>query len=273
MADFVQSEVLFRTPSSRGRTTGAAIRGPVEDLLRMRFAAMRRTAMCVVAGLALAGALVQPTEAAAQIGGLKKLKEKVESATGKTEEQKPEQKPVSATPGVGTITAASLDALARGLAAEDSLLRRFEAEMTALKTPDEYHACTGGLMLNPEMQALYEAFEKDQAAGVANAAEKLQNGLKQLLLKECGRDPTDVNKAEVSKRILAEATSLAGLEPTLYATLKERVVPFCRANVGGDGEDVRLKGDGSAWWVYSAAEADVLRPRCGALMTAIAAVS
>ena len=71
------------------------------------------------------------------------------------------------------------------------------------------------------------------------------------------------------------ASDAGGFTAREYAVIKERVVPFCRAQdaAAGDG-DVRLPGRGTnVYFVYTPAEAAALRTRCGALMQALAATS
>ena len=87
----------------------------------------------------------------------------------------------------------------------------------------------------------------------------------------CGPDPgrTGEKKEDAADVRKAEKTAAEsnGFTVRQYAVLKERVTPLCLSDpVPPDPKGQKVKGQGNAYLVYTAAEVAALRPRCDALI-------
>jgi len=235
-----------------------------------------------VAAACAALALIS-TPAHAQLGGLRRAAQRAAQGAAGTQAPAATQssQPASAASRVNTgdvleMTEPVLDRFARGLAAEQAdraqLAQRLAA---AVKTPEQYQQCSTQWVMSPTGQA---AMQKLSAASAdQTAATAAVNEMKATLERVCGPDPSERSRMQNDAQGHATAAGIAagGFTPREYAVIKERVVPFCRAQdaASGDG-DVRLPGRGTnVYFVYTPAEAAALRTRCGALMQALAATS
>lgn len=235
--------------------------------------------------VAAAFALFAITPAHAQLGGLRRAAQR--AAQGAAGTQAPAatqqtQAPASAASRVNTgdvleLTAPVLDRFERGLAAEQVDRAQLAQQLAAaVKTPEQYQQCSTQWVMSPAGQA---AMQKLSAAstGDQNAAIAAANEMKAALARVCGLDPSERSRmqSDAQGHATAAGVTAGGFTAREYAVIKERVVPFCRAQDAAAGEgDVRLPGRGTnVYFVYTPAEAAALRTRCGALMQALAATS
>jgi hypothetical protein len=126
-----------------------------------------------------------------------------------------------------------------------------------------YGQCVADLMLSSEYQALMQRMEQAMDKADWDGLRKLQETQQKMMEGKCPA-PADPQHTSTSD---FEAQSSAAGEFTArqYGILKERIVPFCNANVAADPNGVQLPGPGKGW-IYTGAEAQALRPRCAALM-------
>jgi hypothetical protein len=176
------------------------------------------------------------------------------------------------------ITTDVLDRFVQGLAAEETSRRAIAAKAAAAKTPADYEQCKGGVVMGPEGLKLlqdYTAAIGDGSGGpavVQKAAATMTAKLDALVEKSCGPDPAKVssNVPNQLKEAAAAAARAQGFTPRQFAILKERVTPLCLSDPSRPrGADVKVPGQGDAFYVYTAAEIEVLRPRCEALLKAL----
>ncbi len=184
------------------------------------------------------------------------------------------------------ITPEALDRLAKALAAEEAARKalagpaaaaRLKPQQTPPKSKKEYQECRQGVMIGPDYARLMQEYDtavagqpKDSAA-VRSAGSEMMAKLAELIEATCGPDPgrpadqrkvaADVRKAE---KTAAESN---GFSVRQYAVLKERVTPLCLSDpVPPDPRGLKLKAEGRAFLVYTAAEVAALRPRCDAFL-------
>ncbi|MGD1147969.1 MAG: hypothetical protein ABR961_08475 [Thermoanaerobaculaceae bacterium] len=178
------------------------------------------------------------------------------------------------------ITKETLDRFAKGLADEEEA-RKVVATATPKPAPrmtkTEYDACQQSLMTTPEYMQLAQeyagsvsAHPKD-ATAARDAAQELMSKLGAMIEKTCGPDPSRSNeKLDTANRLREAETKAAesnGFTLRQYAVLKERVTPLCLSDpVPPDPAGLKLKGQGNALLVYTAAEVAALRPRCEAFV-------
>jgi hypothetical protein len=179
------------------------------------------------------------------------------------------------------ITEPALEQFVIALEAERTFLAKQVAERKAAKTPEQYGACYQGIILdNAEGRKLMDQFERESKDAsdqvMLRAAEKLAAELKRLTLEVCGTDPSEMPPLTGPEAIAGRekhAAAVSGMERRKYALLKERIIPLCAldASAVSDG-DLSIPGDG-ANFVYLASEVTLVRPRCGALMPSLQAIS
>ena len=231
--------------------------------------------------VAVALGAVLPSAGEAQLGGLKKLKQKVEKAvsdkpaTKAASEDTPQQRsPYSE--NVLEIRADVADRLEKALAAENAELASFRAWASKVKTEDAYQACQTQIMMSPQAQAwsteMAAAMEKGQAAA-QKAMTTMAQKVDSLTEQTCGPRPNSVEEKRRQARNDAEeeAGKAGGFTGRQYFIIKERIPPICGtgALATADGA-LKLPGTGQdIFWVYSPAEVEVLRARCGRLQGAL----
>jgi hypothetical protein len=209
----------------------------------------------------------------------------------------PEPKPVAAAsqpaadfrPAFGEtvleITPATLDRLARALQAEESARKASAGKSAAakprgtpqpLKTKKEYQECQQGAMIGPEYAQLMEEYKaaisgqaKDSPAA-RKAANEMMAKLAAMIETACGPDPGRAATKEVSADLRKAEKAAAegnGFTVRQFAVLKERVTPLCLSDPSPpDPSGLKIKGQGNAYLVYTAAEVAALRPRCDAFI-------
>jgi hypothetical protein len=235
----------------------------------------------MLCAMALGGA---PSLADAQLGGA--LRAAGRARTAIQEAAAPAAAPASVAPAparrsadVLEITPENLDRLERALAAEATARAEAATALAALPSLEQYRACETRLYTSPRMAALGERYA-EEIAGKENDAAALQallirhgERVSALMAEECGRPPGEQReqRAALQRRIedsgaraggfrleAASPTTSADAGPSReYAILKERVVPFCRTP------------DRLGNYVYTTAEQEALRPRCGSLLPAV----
>lgn len=220
--------------------------------------------------------LAASTPVHAQLGGLRRAAQRAVSgpaasqATGAATPQATAASRVN-TGDVLEMTAPVLDRFQRALAAESADRAQLAQRLAALKTPEQYSQCAMAWMTSAPGQAAMQklsAAVADQAAATAAG-----NEMKAAMERACGTDPAERGRMQNDAQGHAAQAGLAegGFSAREYAVIKERAVPFCRAQAGAGEGDVRLPGRGTnVFWVYTAAEAAALRDRCGTLMQALA---
>ncbi len=179
------------------------------------------------------------------------------------------------------ITPAVLERLARAMAAEsgarkDAAAAAAEPTPAGQKTPKEFDACQQAMMRGPEYAQLMQEYGavaqgRQKDAKAREAAGDLMTRLAALTEKTCGPDPArTAAKQNVANRLReAEARSAAahGFTVRQFAILKERLSPVCLSDPVPPGPDgLKVKGYGTASFVYTAAEVAALRPRCDAFV-------
>jgi len=179
------------------------------------------------------------------------------------------------------ITPTVLDRLAKALAAELAARKSAssaaaEPTPTGQRTPKEYEECQQAMMRGPEYAQLAQEYGaaaqgKQKDAKAREAADELMAKLAALTEKTCGPDPAvAAGKQNLANR-LREAEKAAagayGFTVRQFAVLKERVSPLCLSDPAPPSPDgLRVKGYGSATFVYTASEVAALRPRCDAFV-------
>jgi hypothetical protein len=240
--------------------------------------------------LALAMAATLATPGHAQLGGL------VKKAKTAIAGDKPAATAVAKATPTGPVTvkaahrmdAASLDLFAQALSAEKAWLEERARIRKTLRTKDDYRRCSEMAMVtSPEaqkaQQTYLDAFQSKENDGsvefMTKLAEKLQAEQLKIITAKCGHNPDEYGPEPGPGALYQpsehEAAKKVGMEHDRYAILKERITPFCAMDPAErGGGDVRVRGSGSGvFYVYEAAEATLLAPRCDALLTAIKAVS
>ena len=250
------------------------------------------------AALALVIAVAMPAPASPQIGGFlkKKMKEKIAQTLGSGDTAAAAQPAGgAAAPGNGPasrvkkgaavasgptfsesmleITPALLDRFEKGVAAEAAESKKVEAQVAKFLPMAAYERCQQTLWATPEAKAIYREYAAkmqglkptDQQA-MLEASKWYGDHLAAMARPKCG--PTPSESGELTRQ-LRERPPKAGLEASglteiQFAILKERIVPFCKADAAGAGA-ARLT-DGL---VYGAGEMEALRPRCARLSAAL----
>lgn len=241
------------------------------------------------AALLLAAVAAMPATADAQIGGLrKKVAKAVAGATGQTQPESTSPaaaaEPAKRSPYneyVLEMTDAVLDRLEKGLAAESARRDEVAAILAKVPAPEARAQCVANAAMLPEVQkALDEymaALEKAEGNGekLTAAAIKLDETTKVIYDRECGAEMPDDRLRELQKEPALAGAKAADFTEYQYASLKERVPPFCTAGdrLEKDGDGAFVPVDARNRYVYSATEIAALTPRCEKLSAAIAANS
>lgn len=273
---------MFHAPPAGGRLRDQAAAAFPQSSEPLEITVTSRS---ILRASAVAAALLFAiTPAHAQLGGLRRAAQRAAQGAAGTPTPAATQQaqaPASASSRVNTgdvleMTAPVLDRFQRGLAAEQADRAQLARQLAAsVKTPEQYQQCSTQWVMSPAGQA---AMQKLSAASAdQTAATTAVNEMKAALARVCGLDPSERSRMQSDAQGHATAAGVAagGFTAREYAVIKERVVPFCRAQdaAAGDG-DVHLPGRGTnVYFVYTPAEAAALRTRCGALMQALAATS
>ena len=222
--------------------------------------------------------LVSPGAGRAQMGGLKKLKAKVEQARDKKAATQTrsvyDDEVLEITPDV----AARFD---KALSTELADVTKFAEWAKTTKPEDEYATCHGSVMMAPETIQLI-ADQMDAMDGMSleqqsKATEVMQHKVDSVVVKVCGISPDTVRaRGERAREAGAQKALAAGSFTALqYDMLKERVTPACVPGVLDSASDdgVKKSGDGKdVYWVYSATEVEVLRKNCSTLVPKLSAL-
>ena len=183
------------------------------------------------------------------------------------------------------ITPATLDRLARALQAEESVRKASAGKRAAAKpqgmpqppkTKKEFQECQQGAMIGPEYAQLMEEYKaaisgqaKDSPAA-RKAANEMMAKLAAMIETACGPDPGRAATKEVSADLRKAEKAAAegnGFTVRQYAVLKERVTPLCLSDPSPpDPNGLKIKGQGNAYLLYTAAEVAALHPRCDAFI-------
>lgn len=256
-----------------------------------------RRLMGWVALAALLGAAA-PVPASAQIGGFikRKLKEKIAqtvsgpdttaapaAAAGTDEAQGGVANPVprvkKRAPGTAgptfneynpEITPELLDRLEKLLAAQQAA-RADVARRTARFLPKKaYDDCVSQLLMkSPESPALMAelraAAQKSSPEERQRAMEEYGKHMQKVQEAKCGPNPIRAQDIRAAMQDSANKAVLAGagFTPLQYATVLERLVPFCDAAASGGGAPKLPAG------VYAPGEVSAMQPRCGKLAPAL----
>ncbi len=185
------------------------------------------------------------------------------------------------TESVLEMTPETIERFAKALALEESSRKAIAAKANAplpkgTKTREEYQQCQMELYTSPEFQQLMQdmtaalsGMGKDPA-GAQRAAQDMQTKMDAEMEKKCGPDPDKTyRKPDVGSEIRkaqSEAARSTGFTDRQYAIIKERVTPLCLSDPAPAGPDgLKIRGEGSVFFVYTAAEVETVRPRCEAL--------
>lgn len=229
--------------------------------------------LIIAAVLGAAGA----APAQAQLGGLKKLKDKVQKTTS--------DKPAAAAPASGNarspygeyvleMTGPVVERFERAMSAERATTEEFKKWAATAKPKEAYESCYVNALMSPDGQKLtaeYGAGMDGKSAQEATAAmEAYAKKLERFTETQCGPSPDAVRnrRNEVQKANSTNAAEVGGFNAGQYAILKERIPPVCGTDAlsaaGSDG--LQLPGDGARiYWVYSPTEVEVLRQNCDKL--------
>jgi hypothetical protein len=176
-----------------------------------------------VAGLLVAIGLLTagPDLSGAQLGGLLRRKigevvkgdEPTKEAAEKTATE-PAATPASRDPNVVEVNDAVLTALENSLQTEIRLREEFRKELAALKTPEQYNACTAEVYLSPEGQKIsmrvVEVVENATQAQMQAVAAQVSKDIEALTLKTCGPDVRQFNDSWRAKRLSEIQSQAAG---------------------------------------------------------------
>ncbi len=174
------------------------------------------------------------------------------------------------------MTAALLDRFEKGLDAEAaSRVQQAEAnKVKPTKSPEQYQQCGVAAMQTPEYRKIQSDYMASMSKGptgdaLVAAAKKYGDDLQAFLIARCGIEPGKQRESstyEIAQNATMAGAKAAGIDNTLYAELKERIVPFCALPPGKrTGGDMQVGGSGSGKFGYLASEVAALNPRCGAL--------
>jgi hypothetical protein len=151
---------------------------------------------------------VAPDLSGAQLGGL--IRRKVAEAAKGEEPKKeaatePAAAPASNDPNVIEVTDAVLTALENSLQAEIRMREEFRKELAAMKTQEQYNACTQEAAQSPEAQKIsmriLELPENATQEQMMDLMAKNGKELEALTLKRCGPDVRQFNDTWRAKRL------------------------------------------------------------------------
>ncbi len=182
------------------------------------------------------------------------------------------------------MTAEVLDRFEKGLAAEAAELKAIAPQLARVLPSDQFEKCLQARVYTlPEWRKAYDEYSAVTVAAsnsgdfskTGAAAEKYKADLGRIAEPACGLHPDKSGdmRQQLLERPGKAGEDASGMQKYAYATLKERIVPFCALAQTPAAKDdlVRLPGeDGSVSEHYSYAytkdEVSNLRPRCARLM-------
>jgi hypothetical protein len=174
--------------------------------------AWRLAGSCWTLLLAVVLAVVTPSAAEAQLGGLKKLKEKIvgsDKPAAEAAESSQARSPYNEY--VLELKAEVADCLEKALAAENAELEAFKAWASKVKTREAYQGCQGQLMISPEGQAMSQeyvkAMEGKEGQAAMQAMQAFGQKMEALVEKTCGPKPESV---EERRRDAVQAAAARG---------------------------------------------------------------
>jgi hypothetical protein len=222
-------------------------------------------------------AVLLPMRSEAQLGGLKKLKEKIVGGDKAAAAAAPTSPSSPYNEYVLELKADVTDCLERALAAENAELDAFRAWASRVKSRDAYQACQGQHMMTPEAQALAQeytaAMQGNDSQASMRAMKVYAQKMEALTEKACGPKPESVDerRSEALKAASAKGQATCGYTDRQYFILKERIPPICASGQLGSADGaLKLQGEGKDnFWVYSATEVEVLEARCAGLQGAL----
>ena len=220
--------------------------------------------------LAMLGAvlcLFVPQPAHAQIGGF--IKKKVKQAVKGQPVGGDTAAATKAAPSGPTfdecvleLTPANLDRFEQGLTSEKAFRDSIEAVYARMPSPEAYQACQIKVATSPEALRLVQNIDPSNVQAAMEANQKRLD----LADRRCGPDPSRHSKSDDLRGAAARGATAAGLKPSQYGIIKERVKPFC----GPGGGAARVPGAMSGmYYVYSETEMSALPPRCPKLVAMI----
>lgn len=164
---------------------------------------MKMSKMATLVLFVCSFALVAPTVSGGQLGGL--IRRGVEGAAKKEEPRKEETRKVRPDGGIEGVdqprgpddlplTDANITRLLKGLDVEIALREELRKELAAVKTPEQYQACTSQLAGGPEYQKISMGIlnlpENATQEQLMKVMADMGKQTEALLLKNCGADPT-----------------------------------------------------------------------------------
>lgn len=171
-------------------------------------------------------------------------------------------------PTVVEMTDDVLDRFQMAMAREIEVRAAYGAvEEQRQQKQNERGQCLMNLMMSADYQASMERMQTAADKQDAKAVQAISEQLARTMEEKCGPDPSSGEYASTSD--FEKQSSEAGqFTDRQYGVLKERIVPFCNANVAADPNGITLPGAGKGW-VYSGAEVQALKPRCAAIMSSL----
>jgi len=248
---------------------------------------MNRSRFLASTALAVGLAAALPAPSSAQVGRLiKKAKEKVEQTAGSDTAAAPGAASGAAqgtgpvfTAYVLEITPELLDRLAVGLAVEAAKREENARRVGNVLPEEEYTRCKDAAIIGPEGQRLGE--ESMQLIQGATSDQDLQRKMEEMGKKmeafiesKCGLEPFKAEQLsqELAPLPAAAAQEAAGLNDVQWSILKERILPLCSVPEAAEelvsGAQIPTEKS-TIFYVYTPAEVEALRPRCGALVQAL----
>jgi hypothetical protein len=226
-------------------------------------------------------ALLPAHPAQSQIGGFIK-KKAVEAAKGK--DPKANDLAPTATDTCGPITPQKLQAYLRGLQAEASAIKEFNAmvakdEATRAESGPRIKACRDAENGGPTFQKIMtDGFTGANAPSTADAvqAQMAKNKAKweEYLDKKCGKEPGPApmfDSRDAYAKAHATGAKTAGLSQYCYDVLGDRIIAFCKLSkkeqTTAAEKGIRVQRAGV--WVFTADEAKALQSRCSELLSAL----
>jgi hypothetical protein len=175
----------------------------------------------------------------------------------------------------GPLTPDKLNDFLRGLKAEAVQRTEFDAMLRGLRTQQQVLACRNQEVMSPTAQKiLNQGMGPDAStAQLTKAMEKNRNDLLEHMDKKCGKDPSQFNQQDAYRKAHSEAAKAAGMSEACYDKLKEVVLGFCaltpQLRNAAVQNGIKAPGYGSAFWVFTAGEAQALEQKCAEVVPAI----
>jgi hypothetical protein len=216
-----------------------------------------------------------PAIGQSQVGGL--IRKAATDAAKKSEEKKKNDGPIQSQfeKECGALTGDVLDQFLQAMDAEIAARAEYDKKRALTKPDAEVNACRRTESTSPEamkimQNGLVAGASTDQ---LTKAMEKNQLDLEAHMIKKCGERESKFSQFDENAAI-RNAASKMGITPNCYSKLKEITIFFCRGLTAEQQKSavengIRVPGFGGAEWVFTAAEASVLAPRCGRLVPKI----